>query len=149
MMAGQVSYRNSLTRNLTKKTAQYFSHRWNADFLRSKGRRRYAEKSKLLLAGWSWTQGLTKLTLQIAPNHNQQLHGKKNVSCKYHNDSTKLLCKTCAFRYRILQDQDSNKAKISVTSSAGLHSIWSWKMSTTCNKYVTVPLDCKRVRGLC
>jgi len=89
MMTGQSSYSsvgtlaslflNSLTRDLTTKTAQYFSHRWNADFLTGKGRGRYVEKSKLLLAGLETmtlrAEDLTKLTLQIAPNHNQQLQG--------------------------------------------------------------------------
>ena len=82
MMAGQGSYTNSLTRDLTTKTARYFSHRWNTDFFRGKGRGRYAEKSKLLLAGLEpktfRAEDLTKLTLQIAPNHNQQLQGEKS-----------------------------------------------------------------------
>jgi len=115
-MAGQGSYRNSLTRDLTTNTAQYFSHRRHADFLRGKGRGRYAQKSKLLLAGLEpktfRAEDFTKLTLQ--------LQGEKNVSCKYHNDST---CKTCAHCYRIVQDQESDMAQISVGRSARLHGI--------------------------
>jgi len=61
---------------------------------------------------------LFRLHLIITSNY----RGKK-VSCKYHDDSTKLLCKTCAYCYRIVQDQESNTAQISVISSAGLHSI--------------------------
>jgi len=78
MTAGQSSYRNSLTIYLTTKTAQYFSHGWNDDFPRGKGRGRYADKSKLLLAGLepkTLLNSLFRLHLIITSNYRG-----KNVS---------------------------------------------------------------------